>query len=314
MEDAMKKLSERFQVEEPEIFDAAHITDHDSYEERLQEAEQDYNDACEDFLKENPGSEAIMKAAEYVEAAAKILFSRVLVIFKMPNATDEAIEYANALMDRLTKDSCARERTCSQLYRKTREKYPEQKDRIHRLLIEKQKRMKFLDRCMATQAKYIKLQQTGKTGTDPVMKMLTESSRRAARIRSFIPEGGRFCPPRVFPPERIPEGQRVPMPPRPYLRFKGMDPKDLVFNVEHHNFEIPPNYVSEDGTMDSESIVWDYENSTVTMKFRGGEPVTWPFKQYIDLRDVPKPGDWVAEYIIRLNQQQMQKLQGGILT
>ena len=313
MKSEIVTISEKFQGEEPEIFAVEHITDFDSYFERLQEAELDYREACEEFLEANPGADTIMEAAELVEQAAKALYSRVTVIFLMPEASAEDRAYARNVLDRLTKDSCARERTCSQMYRRVREVHPEQKDRIRRLRKAKQKRMKFLDRCMATQAHYQKDRKSTKDAAAEQQKKEIRRSYKAHRMRQLIPAGGRFCPPRVFPHDPIPEGRPVPWPPDVYQQFKKLEPEELVFNAEQHNFELPPDYLSEDGKMDGESILWDYEKHKVAMKYRGEEPVIWDFRQYIALDEVPKPEDWDAQYYIRLDAQFRAEQQGGIL-
>ena len=312
MEAEMNNVIERFQGEEPEVFAVESVSDFDSFAERLQEAEQDYQEACEAFWRENPGKESIMQAAAIVEKAAKVLYSRVQVIFLMAEAAEEDRAHAREILDMLTKDSCKREITCSRLYRKVREVHPEQKDRIQKLLAEKQKRMKFLDRCMATQAHYLKKSQ--ENAAEDEHEKEVRRSYYAHRLRQRIPAGGRFCPPRIFPHEPIPEGKPVPWPPDVYLRFKQMEPEDLVFNMDHYNFELPPDYISEDGKMDSESIVWDYENHKVTMKYRGEEPVTWDFRQYIDLREVPKPEDRDVQYYLRLAAQYRAEQHKGLLS
>ena len=304
-------ISERFQGEEPEIFAVDHAADFDSYHDRLQEAEADYREACAAFLAENPGTEAIMEAAEDAERAARELYSRVQVIFLMKESSDEDRAHAHEILDMLTKDSCKRERTCSDLYRKVREAHPDQKDRLHKLMRQKQKRMKFTDRCMATQAHYQKKNQTHEQ--ESAQEKEVRRSYRAHRLRQRIPEGGRFCPPRIFPHDRVPEGRPVPWPPEVYMDFKSLEPEELVFNTEHYNFELPPDFRSKDGKMDSESIVWDYENHKVTMKYIGEEPVTWDFRQYIDLRDVPKPWDWDTQYYLRLDAQYKTQNAGGLL-
>ena len=307
------ELSNKFQDEEPEVFDVEPVTDFDSFFDRLQEAEADYKEACETFRRANPGSETIMKTAEIVERAAKALASRVQVIFLMQDSSAEERAHAREVLDMLTKDSCRREKTCSNLYRKVREAHPDQTDRINDLLIDKQKRMKFLDRCMATQAHYQKDLQNGKDAAADELKRKASRSYRAERIRRLIPAGGRFCPPRIFPHDPIPEGRPVPYPPEPIVRFHDLEPEDLIFNPEQHNFEISPNYLSEDGKMDGESVVWDYENHKVVMKYRGEEPVTWDFRQYIDRREVPKAADWDVQYYDRLRNQYAADRRSGIL-
>ena len=304
-------ISEKFQGEEPEIFAVEPVTDFDSFPDRLREAEEDYNEACESFRRENPGMESIMQAAERVERAAKALYSRVTVVFLMPESTPEERAHARQILDRLTKDSCIREKVCSNLYRKVCEVHPDQTDRLDGLLIEKQKRMKFLDRCMATQAHYQKDRKTTKDAAAEQQEKEIRRSYKAHRMRQQMPKGGRFCPPRVFPHDPIPAGRPVPYPPEPIVRFKELEPEDLVFNPEQHNFEIRPGYLSEDGKMDSESVAWNYETHKVAMKYRGEEPVIWDFRQYIGLDEVPKPEDWDVQYYNRLRDQwEADQLQG----
>ena len=95
------KIIERFQGEEPEIFDIEHVTGYDDFPERLAEAEQDYREACEAFLQTHPGQESIMKAAENAEQAARVLYSRVQVIFLMSKSTKEQIDHAHKILDML---------------------------------------------------------------------------------------------------------------------------------------------------------------------------------------------------------------------
>lgn len=183
-----------------------------------------------------------MEAAEDAERASRELYSRVQVIFLMKESSDEDRAHAHEILGMLTKDSCKRERTCSDLYRKVREAHPDQKDRLHKLMRQKQKRMKFTDRCMATQAHYQKKNQTHEQ--ESAQEKEVRRSYRAHRLRQRIPEGGRFCPPRIFPHDRVPEGRPVSWPPEVYMDFKSLEPEELVFNMEHYNFELPPDFRS----------------------------------------------------------------------
>ena len=312
--DILKEVKESVQTFEPEFASFAHISDYDSFLDRLNEAEQDYQEACEEYLASNPNKkDELIPACENAERAGKALMSRATVLFYMPSAAEEDKQHAHEILDKVTKDACKRERTVSQLYRATREAAPDMKEMLHKLLKEKQKRMKFLDRCAMTQIHYENKKLTDKNRVDPELEQDRIASIMGARTRACIPEGGRFCPPRIFPHDRIPEGMDVPIAPAPFRRFKYMDPEKLVFNREHYNFELPPDYISEDGLIDSESVVWDYENSKVTMKYRGGVPVTWDFKQYIDLRDVPDPADWCTQYELRLWDQELYEKEPGLL-
>ncbi len=290
-------------VFQPEAGAPAHVTDFDTFIERLNEAEADYEDARAEYFMTDPGSEAIMAAAERTETAARELISRALTLFNMYSQTCENKDKALKILDRMTKESSIRERTCCQYYRRMRAAGSENTAMLHRLYQEKLKRMKFLDRCVNTQSAYTKRFLKNEDAGDPESESRVKIAAKAERTRAVIPQGCRFCPPRIFPPEPIPEGQPVPLAPDPYRRFKKMEAKDLVFNKDHFNFELPEGYVSEDGLIDSESVAWDYEARTVTMKYRGGVPVTWNFKQYIDPRDVPKPDEWITRYYMRLFAQ-----------
>lgn len=80
-------------------------------------------------------------------------------------------------------------------------------------------------------------------------------------------------PARPFPIEHVPEGKHVPARPEPYQRVCAVDIDHKVYDLEHDNFVLEPGYISEDGLIDDQSVVWDYENNKVIMKFRGGEPI-----------------------------------------
>ncbi len=292
------------EVFEPEAGMLTHVTDFDTYADRLKDAEDDYDDFRDAFFRTDPNSEEIMAAAELVEEAAKVLISRALTVFHMYNAGTEEKETAVKILDRMSKESSIREQTCSRYFRKMKEEKAENKAWLRRLLRGKQKRMRFLDRCARTQSYYSRRMSEDGSRSDSETELEKRSAAKAERTRACIPVGGRFCPPRIFPHDPVPEGKPVPAAPDPYIRFRKMEAKDLVFNAEHHNFELPPDYLSEDGLIDSESVVWDYENSKVTMKYRGGVPVTWDFRQFVDRRDVPGPDEWFTQYHVRLWKQE----------
>lgn len=289
---------------EPDAEMLTHITSADSYADRLRDAEQDYADAREEYLSTDPNTEAIMDAAAEVEAAAKALISRALVIFYMNGASREEKEQAVEILRRMSEDSNIREQTCTRFYRRMRAEKPDSRSRLRRIFREKIKRMNFLDRCMRTQSVYTRKLINGSTLTQREIELETAVSEKAARTRKCLPEGAVFRPPRIFPHDPIPWGQPVPLAPEVYRRFKELQPEELDFDAEHQIFVLPKDYVSPDGKMDSESIVWDHEHRKVTMKFVGEEPVTWDFKQYTDPAEVAAPDDWCVQYHRRLFLQE----------
>ncbi|MBQ6508146.1 MAG: hypothetical protein IJI07_01610, partial [Flexilinea sp.] len=56
--------------------------------------------------------------------------------------------------------------------------------------------------------------------------------------------------------------------PDPYVRVKELPVKDLIYDLDHDEFLVRPGDVSEDGLIDDQSVVWNWEERLVTMKFR----------------------------------------------
>jgi hypothetical protein len=158
-------------------------------------------------------------------------------------------------------------------------------------------------RAYNTQTSYLKRYVSDPDYVTPELAMEKKASAEVAKGMKMIPKGHFFLPARPFPPARIPEGERVPYPPAAFEAWKNLPIEDFYFDTETDEFALPKGYISEDGTIDDESVVWDWENRTVTMKFRGGEPVTWPFWKPRDTFDVLKKGEWCTEYLQRLYRQ-----------
>ena len=315
MDEIVTKIAESVDAEvfEAETCGLAHIGDYDGYDERLREALADYEyaDAC--YKDTDPNKEDIMDAAALVEEAAKTLLSRAMVAFYMYPPSEEHKEKAQEIMDRVTKDANCRERTCSQYFHALRRDGNTLNKNLSRLFKEKQKRMRFLNRCMRTQSFYEKKLAEGSDAGNPLYAIEKKAAAIKRRMDTYIPKGERFCPPQPFPHDPIPEGQPLPNPPDPLVRVMRMAPEGgLVFNPERHNFELPPDYISEDGLIDSESVVWDYDNHKVTMKYRGGVPVTWDFIQMLDDRDVYDPNAWSTQYRQRIFDQNLAESRFGL--
>lgn len=311
-ENKLSMVEDAPDIFEPDAEILAHASDYDTYEARLAEAELDYREACEDYEASDPNQESIMDAAETVELAAKELIARALVMFYMFPTTEENKQRARDILDKMTKDANKREQTCCNLYRHIRKTQPEKKEKINSLLRKKFKRMKFLDRCMRTQSYYDKKMMEDKDYVDPIQKIEAEQAAKAVRTRRHIPAGHMWLPPRIFPHDPIPAGLPVPTPPQPYMRVEEMEAAEKVYDTEHDNFVLAPDYISEDGLIDGESVVWDYVNNKVTMKYRGGVPVTWDFWQPKDTRDVLGPEHWCVQYTQRVVAQEMEKLYPGL--
>ena len=95
----------------------------------------------------------------------------------------------------------------------------------------------------------------------------------------------------------------MPNLPEPFIKWKDLPPEDFIYDKEHDEFILPKGYLSADGTIDDQSVVFDWEKRTVTCKFVGGEPVTWPFWKAKDVSDAPKKGTWYWDYYRQLYKQ-----------
>ena len=121
------------------------------------------------------------------------------------------------------------------------------------------------------------------------------------RYDDCVPAGRIYLPPWPYPPKPIPPDQPVPMWPKPFLAYKAIPPEELEYDKEHDEFIIPEGYVSEDGSMDHNSVRFNWEKMEVTFQFVGGEPVTWKFWKAKDLRDDME--GWGDNYIVRMLEQ-----------
>ncbi len=149
---------------------------------------------------------------------------------------------------------------------------------------------------------------TEKRGKNPIKDAPQQRHASAPVCRTDI------CswPPRIFPHDPVLEGQPVPTWPEPYQRVAALDVDHKEYDLEHDNFVVKKGYVSEDGLIDDQSVVWDYENNKVTIKFRGGEPVVWDFWKPKDTADVLGPGHWCYQYIRRLYWQLEEAEEPGL--
>ena len=172
--------------------------------------------------------------------------------------------------------------------------------------------MKFFNRAIATQT--VMLTHADRVSGGPAgieMREEAKAGERARALEERVPDGHMFLPARPFPAVEIPEGIHVPEYPEAYKRYKSVDVDDLVYDEEHDEFIIRPGYISEDGLIDDESVVWNWDEGTVAIKFRGGEPEIWPFWKPKDAADVPK--GWVARYLRRKYLDWIDSLIWGVL-
>ena len=105
----------------------------------------------------------------------------------------------------------------------------------------------------------------------------------------------------------------MPKEPDPYTLVESQPIDAYVFDRELDEYVIKKGYVSEDGLIDDQSVVIDPKAGKITMKYRGGVPVTWDWWKAKDTGDLPEEGSWAAEYLYREFHQLLDDLQPGIL-
>jgi hypothetical protein len=166
---------------------------------------------------------------------------------------------------------------------------------------------------MNSQSLYNRYVRENKTFVNQEYQDKVESSRRAAHERECVPEGHHIRPAFIYPKKRIPPGERVPDWPDAFERVASIPPEEKIFDPELCDFVLPEGYLSEDGLIDDKSVVWHPETHEVEIGYRGGVRTVWDYKRFIDTREVWIPGEWGAEYLIRLyDQQRMDKYQVGL--
>ena len=167
-----------------------------------------------------------------------------------------------------------------------------------------------MQRALNTEIHVRRLYETGGSFAAAEEKEDKECAERAEKLFEKVPEKSIYLPAWIYPPIPLPEGMRVPDPPEPYERVMDLPVEDLVYDESFGDFVVRPGYISEDGLIDDQSLVWDPENSTAVMKFRGGEPVIWPYWKPKDTSDMFDRDSRVAQYLRRywLQTQEDRKM------
>ena len=280
-----------------------HIRSVDDFNRLLENVLTFYLRAKDKYFATDPNSSEIRDAAKKWEKASVALTSRAAALFKLASGDQELRKQALEIMTTCAQESAVREMMIAAYTEQAAAEDPENQtlaDEMDRLNLHF---MLSTDRAINTQVLYTNRFYNNDNYVDPVQAAETKASYTAAKIREAVPEGHIYLPARPYPPERIPADELVPMTPEPFTRVKKMPVSELVYDEDLDEFVVPEGYISEDGMIDDQSVVWHPENHTVTCKFRGGEPVTWPYWKAADLSDVPKRGSWLVEYYQRLFQQ-----------
>ena len=289
-------------------FPVATIKDARVFEDYYEEMQAEYDRAAEAFHATDVRSTEIVKrAAEWEEISRRMIMAHA-AFFGLRRGDYEKREKALAGMKQCKDDSGIRVDNLKLHYELAVGEENPDPAYLRKVLKLKLDELKFYFRAVSTQKAYLERYTSEPDYMTPELRAEKKASARAAKFMSMVPKGHIFLPARPFPPFRVPEGERVPYAPKPFSKWKNLPPEDFRYDTEHDEFVLPKGYVSEDGTIDDESVVWNWENNTVTMKFRGGEAVTWPFWKAKDTFDTMKPGSWEREYYIRLYKKTLEWL------
>ena len=306
--DAMQTPAE---YQKPDVFPVATVKEIVSFRKTFARTEALYAEAKEEFHATELRDPDIVKRGEKWAKASRTMIMAGAALFGLRADDLDEKEKALEVLDLCKKDAGIRAYNLDLHYQIVKQNgSDEDKKEDPRSLRDKVlNAYEFYYRALNTHQRYADIYVNDPKYVTPELASEKRAGVRVAEKIKMVPKGHYFLPARPFPPMRIPEGEEVPYPPEAYLKWKSLPVKDYYYDTEHDEFALPKGYLSEDGTIDDQSVVWDWVNNTVTMKFVGGEPVTWPFWKAKDTSDTMKPGTWCREYYIRLYRRWLRDIE-----
>lgn len=289
-------------------------TDFGSLEEFLGRAKSRYDRERADYFDSWADDPAILKKTRRWQKAALEYMRWAETLFIA--SADDAGKRKDAvgIMDRITKESAVRHKNVIKHAELARAKEPDDLTELARLEAEEDRSGAFLRSAVKTQVRFMELLKSGGIYSSAEFEAEQDVSERIHRIfEEVLPKDRIFIPGRIIPPHRIPAGERVPYTPDVYDRVQNLPVEALEYSEEADELVVKKGYVSEDGLIDDQSLTYDPEAGTATMKYRGGIPVTWPYWKARNLGDIPEPGSWAGEYLFRMYQQLQRDARPGVL-
>ena len=290
-----------------EVFKIGLITSCGTFDDILKDAQELYDEGRAEFMASDASDNDFPeKAAEWAESSLHLIRAAASEMCAYP-ADVERQEKALHIMEVCKNDSYLREVNLKlhyDVFRKKdigkeqlRAKRRALRDGIH-----------FATRARNTQIAWARKFLHGEAYEDPEMKYAKEHGKDIHDMMLAVPEGHRFYPARIYPPYRVPAGQRVPYPPDAFTLWKKQPAHAFIYDSEYDEYILPKDYVSEDGRITGESVVFNWEEGTVTMRMAGEETVTWPFWKARKSTDLMEPGSWCEEYQLRVYRQMEEDL------
>ena len=296
-------MSKKTNMPKPDVFPVALIHCCGSFDDVMGDAQRLYEEQRELFMASNANDDDLPKKAEAWAKASKRLIQTAGADFCRYPANAERQENALRIIELCKNDSFLRERNLMLHYELAKQAGldPEALAKKRDAVLES---IHFCARAVNTQNSWVKKFLTGETYEPVEIRMYRKAGKKVHDMAKLIPEGHDFYPARVFPPFRVPAGERVPYSPPAFRAFKNLPAEDFIYDAEHDEFVLPKGSLSPDGRIDDQSVVFNWEDRTVACKFHGEEePIIWPFWKPRDTFDVPEEGSWCEEYMKRVRHQ-----------
>ena len=291
-------------------------SDYPSIMDSLKRALERYRRDKVDYFNTLGDDEGLIKKMKRWQRSARDVISWAGTLFNANVNDQEYRDTAMEILDKVTKEAQIQLKNAEQLTDSAVEAAEEKDKESVRDKMENAEysASAFARRAIETQRRYMDHYLKGDSFASRQHQREVEVSARAAEFREkVLPRDRIYLPGQVIPPFPVPMTERVPERPDPYILFKNQPVDAYEFDREINEIVLKKGYVSEDGLIDDESVKYDLENGTCTMKYRGGEPVTWAFWKAKDTYDVIQPGSWVAEYLRRSYLQKLEDEAPGIL-
>ena len=294
--------------------------DYISLEASLKQAEEKYERDRADYFNTLADEPVLIKKCKRWARSAYDYMRWAGTLFNADITNNALRKRAMEIMDRITKESGVRHNNTifhAKLMNEQAaasndpEKITEVEEKMDKAEMESGA---FYRNAILTQIRFTNLFEKGEGYVSTKQEKESAAAARVAEMREkLFPKDHIYLPGRIIPPHPVPWGERVPPYPDPYFLAKSQPVDAYEFNEEVDEIVIKKGYVSPDGLIDDQSVTYDLENGTCTMKYRGGVPVTWDFWKARGTWDAPDPESWTGEYIYRYYRQQEADAAPGIL-
>ena len=280
------------------------ITDYSSLNEHLTRAGDKYLQRKREYLNSWVDDPDFLLKHKRWQRASREYIRWAGTLFNANQYNNKDREYAQEIMDKVTKDSSMRHNNILQYTQLKIDQNPGDNKTIDEMDDLEFNSAAFVRCASMTQKRFHDLFEKGENYVSPVMKNERAGAARAAEMREkVLPKDRIYQPGWIIPPYPVPKKQRVPSYPDPYEVYKSQPVEAYEYDYEVDEPVLKEGYVSPDGLVDRNSVVYDRKNGKCTMKYRGGVPVTWDWWKPKDIRDLPPEGSWTEEYLQRHYRQ-----------